>query len=107
MMTAKMTAQMTAKIRSIPAAFLLLLMACSPLRTAEAAPPADEKAVAEPVPEMIGEGVLSTPDDEFGGALSPDGKTISYAITAPAHYPSVLCESRFVDRQWQRPEVLP
>jgi hypothetical protein len=100
---------MTAKIHSIPAAFLLLLllMACSPLRTAEAAPPADEKAVAEPVPEMIGEGVLSTPDDEFGGALSPDGKTIDYDITVPAHYLYVLCESRFVDGQWQRPEVLP
>ena len=28
------------------------------------------------MPELIGEGTISTPDDEFGGALSPDGQTI-------------------------------
>src|SRR5438874_2219493 len=28
----------------------------------------------EAVPEMIGDGVISTPDDEFGGTPSPDGQ---------------------------------
>jgi WD40-like Beta Propeller Repeat len=60
-----------------------------------------------PKPEMIGEGVLSTSDDEFGGSLSPDGTTIYYDITVPAHYLYVMCESRLVKGKWQTPEVLP
>ena len=80
----------TAKKLSIQAAFLLLI-AWSLVRTVAAVTPPGEKVVTEPVPVMIGEGVLSTPDDEFGGALSPDGKTIYYDITVPAHYLYVLC----------------
>jgi hypothetical protein len=60
-----------------------------------------------PKPEMIGEGIVSTPDDEFGGALSSDGQTIYYDITVPAHYLYVMCESHLVDGKWQKPEVLP
>jgi hypothetical protein len=60
-----------------------------------------------PKPEMIGEGVISTVDDEFGGSLTPDGKTIYYDITVPAHYLYVMCESHLVDGKWQKPEVLP
>lgn len=58
-------------------------------------------------PEIIGEGVISTADDEFGGSLSPDGNTIYYDITVPAHYLYVMCESHFVDGKWQKPEILP
>lgn len=56
---------------------------------------------------MIGEGVISTPDDEFGGNLSPDGKTLYFDKTVPAHYLYVLCESRLVNGKWSNPEVLP
>jgi hypothetical protein len=58
-------------------------------------------------PEMIGEGVLSTADDEFGGALSLDGKTIYYDLTVSPHYLYVLCESHLINGQWQKPAVLP
>lgn len=71
------------------------------------APRAAQLPRDNPGPEMIGEGVISTPDDEFGGALSPDGKTIYYDITVPAHYLYVMCQSRLVDGHWQKPEVLP
>jgi hypothetical protein len=60
-----------------------------------------------PKPELIGEGVVSTPFDEFGGALSADGTTLYYDVTVPAHYLYVMCESHLVNGKWQRPEVLP
>jgi hypothetical protein len=69
--------------------------------------PACADAADIPKPEMIGEGVVSTADDEFGGALSPDGKTIDYDITVPPHYLYIICESHLVEGKWQRPEVLP
>lgn len=68
---------------------------------------ADEKEKAAIVAEMIGEGVVSTPDDEFGGTLAPDGKTLYFDKTVPAHYLYVLCESKFVNGKWDKPEVLP
>lgn len=74
---------------------------------AAAQPKSDAAALTMPKPELIGEGVISTPDDEFGGDISPDGKTIYYDITVPAHYLYVMCESHLVDGKWQKPEVLP
>lgn len=68
---------------------------------------ADEKEKTAIVAEMIGEGVVSTPDDEFGGTLAPDGKTLYFDKTVPAHYLYVLCESKLVDGKWSQPEVLP
>ena len=60
-----------------------------------------------PKPELIGENFISTPDDEFGGALSNDGKTIYYDITVPPHYLYIMCESHLVDGKWGKPEILP
>jgi hypothetical protein len=68
---------------------------------------ADEQEKTAIVAEMIGEGVVSTPDDEFGGTLAPDGKTLYFDKTVPAHYLYVLCESKLVDGKWSHPEVLP
>jgi Tol biopolymer transport system component len=68
---------------------------------------ADEKEKTAIVAEMIGEGVVSTPDDEFGGTLAPDGKTLYFDKTVPAHYLYVLCESNLVNGKWSKPEVLP
>ncbi len=81
-------------------AFLLLF--CFVAQRANAAP-----NVEPPKPELIGEGVISTMDDEFGGSLSPDGTSIYYDITVPAHYLYIMCESRLVNGKWQKPEVLP
>lgn len=61
-----------------------------------------------PLPEMIGEGVISTLDDEFGGALSPDGKTIYFAKSVPPSYLYVLCVSHLdANGKWSAPEILP
>ena len=91
-----------------PAKYLLL--AANGIAFVIAAPaqtPPDTSTIATPKPEMIGEGTISTSDDEFGGSLSPDGKTIYYDITVPAHYLYVMCESHLVEGRWQKPEVLP
>jgi hypothetical protein len=64
-------------------------------------------APGEIVPEMIGEGVLSTPDDEFGATPSPDGTTIYFDKTVPPHYLYVICESHLVNGKWSAPEVVP
>jgi Tol biopolymer transport system component len=64
-------------------------------------------AADAPKPELIGEGTISTVDDEFGGSLSPDGTSLYYDITVPPHYLYVMCESRLINGRWQKPEVLP
>jgi hypothetical protein len=68
------------------------------IRAAEGSPPQ---------PEMIGEGVISTPDDEFGGSFSPDGQTIYFDKTVSPHYLYTLCVSHFSGGKWGAPEVLP
>jgi hypothetical protein len=94
---------MTPLVKCLAGAVCILLSALTLLRVAAQLPnPADA-----PQPEMIGEGVISTPDDEFGGALSNDGKTIYFDVTVPPHYLYVICESHLVDGKWQKPEVLP
>jgi len=62
---------------------------------------------AAPVPELIGEGVVSTPDDELGGNLTADGRTLYFERSVPPHYLYVLYESHLVDGKWSAPEVLP
>jgi WD40-like Beta Propeller Repeat len=64
-------------------------------------------AADAPTPELIGAGVISTPDDEFGGALTPDGRSMYYDVTVPPHYLYTMVESRLVGGKWQSPEVLP
>ena len=62
---------------------------------------------APPTPELIGEGVISTPDDELGGSISPDGQTLYFERSVPPHYLYVLYESRRVGGGWGPPRVLP
>jgi hypothetical protein len=83
---------------------LMLMVGWRNLPTSAAADGGQKSPLA---PEMIGEGVISTPDDEFGGDLAPDGKTLYFDKTVPAHYLYVLCVSRLVNGKWSKPEVLP
>ncbi len=78
------------------AALGILLTAGS---TDSAAPPAS--------PELYGEGVISTPDDEFGGALTPDGRTIYFTRSAPHSYRYTILESRWAGGHWGPPRVAP
>jgi WD40-like Beta Propeller Repeat len=62
---------------------------------------------AEAIPELVGAGAVSTPDDEFGGGPSPDGTAFYFNKTAPPHYLYILCESRLKNGRWGAPQVLP
>ena len=62
---------------------------------------------AIPAPEMIGEGVISTDEDELGGGVSPDGKTLIFEKSAAPHYLYIMCESHLVNGAWSKPEILP
>ncbi len=72
-----------------------------------AAPPQNAVEEKAPAVEMIGEGTVSTPDDEFGGSITPDGQSIFFDITVPPHYLYVMCVSHWVNGRWGTPEVLP
>jgi len=41
-------------------------------------------AVPHPGPTLFAEGVVSTPDDEFGFALAPDGRTTFFGKSSPS-----------------------
>ena len=96
-----MTSMIT--IRSIGAALALCLTVALLSRAARSTPP-DADA---PVPEMIGEGIISTPDDELGGNITPDGQTIYFEKSAAPHYLYILYESHLVNGKWATPTVLP
>jgi len=58
-------------------------------------------------PRIVGQGMISTAQDEFGGSLSPDGKTIYFDRSVPPHYLYTMWESHLVDNNWSAPEILP
>ena len=62
-----------------------------------------ESPTAEP--RLFGEGVISTPDDEFGGSLSPDGQTLLYCKSVPRSQFYVIVESRWNQGRWSTPRI--
>ena len=88
----------------------LLLFAGAGLKSTSSKPDRTAKppygidgAVAEP--RMFAPGIVSTPDDEFGGAFTADGKTVYFDRTVLRHYLYVICESHFEGGMWSRPRV--
>jgi Tol biopolymer transport system component len=62
---------------------------------------------AIPAPEMIGEGIISTDEDELGGGVTTDGKTLIFEKSAAPHYLYIMCESHLVNGAWSKSEILP
>jgi WD40-like Beta Propeller Repeat len=60
-----------------------------------------------PPVEIIGEGVISTGDDELGGGVTSDGNTLIFEKSAAPHYLYIMCESHLVGGKWNKPEILP
>ncbi|HEY3742248.1 MAG TPA: hypothetical protein VGL53_20500 [Bryobacteraceae bacterium] len=61
-------------------------------------------------PKLVGEGVISTADDETGFAITPDGKTAFFGKRSPATASptaDVICVSHFVNGHWGEPEIAP
>jgi len=94
--------KMTA-IRRLGAGLIVCFLVVLGSRAARSAPP-DADA---PVPEIIGEGIISTPDDELGGTITADGQTLYFEKSAAPHYLYILYESHLVNGKWATPTVLP
>ena len=84
-------------------AFLSFLVLASHLALAAPRPTPE----AAPAPEMIGEGVISTSQDEFGAMPDKDWTVMYFDRSIPAHYHYVMYLSRFKNGKWTTPEVLP
>ena len=77
---------------TLPIAFLLLGAAAS----------------SSPTPvHMVGEGVISTPGNEFGGTMSPDGRELYYSISVPRSYMYAIVVSTKKNGSWTRPRLVP
>ena len=59
------------------------------------------------VAELVGSGVISTTDDEFGGGPSPDGTAFYFNKTVSPHYLYVLCEAHLINGKWSDAVVMP
>ena len=68
---------------------------------------AREEPRATLAPEMVGEGTVSTPADEFGGTLSADGRSLYFTRSIPPHYLYAVCVSKMNNGKWSQPELLP
>ncbi len=65
-----------------------------------------------PEPELVGEGVLSTSDDELGAAFTPDGRTVYFTLRSPTTTTgplTTICVSHLdaATGRWSEPEVAP
>ena len=73
--------------------------------TSRPVPPAGDPP--GPDPRIVGEGVISTSDDEFGGTFSPDGRTMLFNRSIPRSQFYVICESRWENGRWGSPRIAP
>jgi hypothetical protein len=92
----------TATLRS-PFVVAIVALVVTGVASAFAAPKPEPK----PQPELIGEGTISTDQDEFGAMPDKDWTTIYFDRSIPAHYHYIMYESSFVKGKWTTPEVLP
>jgi Tol biopolymer transport system component len=56
-------------------------------------------------PRIFAEGVISTTDDEFNVAFTPDGNTIYFTKSVVGSYLYAICASHFKSGKWSVPEV--
>jgi Tol biopolymer transport system component len=64
-------------------------------------------AAALLLPELFGAGVISTSLDEFGGAITNDGKEFYFSISIPRFLMEVICVSKQKHGRWSEPKVVP
>src|ERR1700712_3222204 len=55
-------------------------------------------------PVLFAVGVITTKDDEFGGAFTPDGATCYFSKSVLRFYLDIICYSQFKNGKWQNPE---
>jgi len=82
---------------------LILLVSAQPASVAAPRSPGDPAANIE----LIGEGTVSSDQDEFGAMPDKNWTTLYFNRSIPAHYHYVLYVSRFRNGTWSMPETLP
>jgi hypothetical protein len=99
------------KLHSCGTIFLLcaVLPGCGyTYNSATLTPPFGGPDVSEAL-ELFAEGTLSTGDNEFSVAFTPDGRVAYTSVSGPdrVRHPLVILKSEFRDDRWQTPEVAP
>jgi len=56
-------------------------------------------------PQLFGEGVISTDDDEFGGQFSPDGRTLWFSKSVPRYHLDTIFVSYYRKGVWNKPQI--
>src|SRR5262245_58220220 len=77
---------------------------------ATAVPPSSVPAAGPTEPALFAEGVVSTPDDEFGAAFTPDQQAVYFTKRTPTTNTqplSYICIARSSGGRWQQPEIAP
>jgi Tol biopolymer transport system component len=71
--------------------------------------PAPRPVANDTIPVLFGEGIVSTGDNEFSTAMSPDGRTVYWTVSAPNVFvfPFVILTSTRTARGWSTPGVAP
>lgn len=74
-----------------------------------ASQPASRTLARDTIPALFGEGVVSTGDNEFSTAVSPDGRTVYWTVSAPNVFvfPFVILMSTRTSGGWSAPHVAP
>ena len=88
-------------IVSIASLLSSTMIAAAPLAAAELLPYQSPEAIVNP--QIFGEGVISTQDDEFGGQFSLDGKTLWFSKSVPRFHLDTIFVSTYRDGRWSPP----
>ena len=72
---------------------------------ASAAPHVERLTRSELVPEMWGQGLLSTSLDELNTVFSPDGKEIYWSIALPENNGGVIMTAKLANGKWSAAEI--
>ncbi len=88
-------------------AYLMLILLLPVFSSSVASGAPRPRAEAVVMPEMVGEGIISTDQDEFGAMPDKDWTVMYFDRSIPAHYHYIMYLSRFENGKWSTPEVLP
>jgi len=59
-------------------------------------------------PALVGKGLISTPANEFGGTINPDGTSIYFSRSVPRSYMyAIFVSHKSPAGEWQEPSVVP
>ena len=94
---------------SIPRLLALILGLSAVPGTHVVAQAASRANAADTIPALFGEGVVSTGDNEFSTAMSRDGRTVYWTVSAPNVFviPFVILMATRTPSGWSTPRVAP